>query len=261
MTIDVYSATGKKSGSIELPPAIFGVAVNKGLMHLALLRQQSNRRRAIAHVKTRGEVVGSTKKLFQQKGTGRARRGPVRSPLLKGGGKTFGPRNNANFTKDMPKKMRRAALFSCLSDAASRSGCLLALEAYPDDTKTKNFFSLLKALPLEIGRRIVIVLPSHHEGLERSARNIPRVKTLLAAYLNPEDIITARHIIFVADAISVANDTFVKKGAEPPETEEMPAPAKKELAKQPKAKKAPAKKPASKAKAAPKKASASTSSR
>lgn len=213
MTIDVYSSTGTKSGSVELPPALFEAPVNTGLMHLAVVRQQSNRRNPIAHVKTRGEIIGSTKKLFQQKGTGRARRGPIRSPLLKGGGKTFGPRNNANFTKDMPKKMRRAALFSCLSVCA-KQGSIIGLENYPDDTRTKTLFALLKKLPVELGRKILIVLPAHHKGLELSARNLPRVKTLLAPYLNAEDLLMAKKVIFLVDAIKVAEETFTEKNQE-----------------------------------------------
>ncbi len=209
MNIDIYTATGTKKGSLELPAALFEAPINKGLMHLALIRQQSNRRNSIAHVKHRGEVVGSTKKMFQQKGTGRARRGPGRSPLLRGGGKAWGPRNEANFVKDMPKKMRRAALFSCLSLRASE-GAILGLESYPEDIKTKTFFALLKKLPVELGRRITIVLPAHHRGIELSARNVPRVKTILASYLNPEDVLGSQRLIFVADAVSVAEKTFVR---------------------------------------------------
>lgn len=215
MKIDVYSATGTKNGTVDLPASLFEAPINKGLMHLALVRQQSNRRHPIAHVKTRGEVAGSTKKVYQQKGTGRARRGPIRSPLLRGGGKTFGPRNNANFTKDMPKKMRRAALFSCLSFSAQQ-GSVMAIENYPDEVKTKSLAMLLKKMPVELGRRIVIVLPAHHRGLELSARNIPRVKTLLASYLNPEDILSAKHLIFMVDAIKVAEQTFTgEKNVDP----------------------------------------------
>ncbi len=210
MKIDVYTATGTKKGSLELPASMFEAPINKGLMHLALIRQQSNRRNTVAHVKHRGEIVGATKKLFQQKGTGNARRGPIRSPLMKGGGKAFGPRNEANFTKDMPKKMRRAALFSCLSLRA-KEGAIIGLENYPDDVKTKTFMVLLKKLPIELGRRIVVVLPAHHRGVELSARNVPRVKTILAPYLNPEDVLGSQRIIFVADAVKVAEDTFIKK--------------------------------------------------
>ena len=210
MKIDVYTATGTKNGSLELPASLFEAKINKGLMHLALVRQQSNRRHAIAHVKHRGEVVGSTKKLFQQKGTGRARRGPGRSPLLNGGGKAFGPRNEANFQKDMPKKMRRAALFSCLSLRA-KEGAIIGLESYPDSIKTKTFMSLLKKLPVAIGRRIVFVLPSRHQGLELSARNVERVRTIHAAYLNPEDILGAQHVVFLVDAIAAAEKLFTGK--------------------------------------------------
>ncbi|MBP9773218.1 MAG: 50S ribosomal protein L4 [Candidatus Peribacteraceae bacterium] len=220
MKIDVYSSTGTKSGSMDLPASLFEAPINKGLMHLALVRQQSNRRHPIAHVKTRGEVAGTTKKAFQQKGTGRARRGALRSPLLRGGGKTFGPRNNANFQKNMPKKMRRAALFSCLSFSA-KNGCVVALESYPETIKTKSLSELLKKMPVELGRRIVIVLPAHHKGVELSARNIPRVRTILAGYLNPEDILQARHVIFLVDAIKVAEETFVKNAAELKEVEEQ----------------------------------------
>ncbi len=175
-----------------------------------IILRESNRRQPIAHVKHRGEVVGSTKKMFQQKGTGRARRGPLRSPLLKGGGKAFGPRNEANFVKDMPKKMRRAALFSCLSLRA-KEGAIIGLESYPDDIKTKSFMALLKKLPVEFGRRIMIVLDKRHRGLELSARNVPRVKTILAQYLNPEDLLVSKNIIFLTDAVKVAEDTFTKE--------------------------------------------------
>ncbi len=210
MKIDVYTATGTKKGSLELPSNMFEAKINQGLMHLALVRQQSNRRKPIAHVKHRGEIVGSTKKMFQQKGTGRARRGPIRSPLLKGGGKAFGPRNEANFVKDMPKKMRRAALFSCLSLRA-KEGAIIGLENYPEDVKTKTFMALLKKLPVEFGRRILVVMDKPQKGLELSARNVPRVKTLLAQYLNPEDLLVSKNIIFLTDAVKVAEETFTAK--------------------------------------------------
>ena len=207
MKIDVYSATGTKKGSIELPGSVFESRINQDLMHQAVVLQQSNRRRPIAHVKTRGEVRGSTRKVYQQKHTGRARRGPVRSPLLKGGGKTFGPRNDANFTKDMPKAMRHAALRSCLSLQAKK-GALLGLENYPETIKTKAFHGLLQKLPVEIGRRILFVVPEKHAALQTSSRNVPRVKIITAAYLNPEDVLLAKNIVFVGDAVDRAVKVF-----------------------------------------------------
>ncbi|MBP9850721.1 MAG: 50S ribosomal protein L4 [Candidatus Peribacteraceae bacterium] len=258
MNIDLFTATGTKKGSLELPARLFEAKINKGLMHLALVRQLSNRRHSIAHVKHRGEVVGTTKKAFAQKHTGAARRGALRSPLLRGGGKSFGPRNESNFTKDMPKKMRRAALFSCLSLRA-KEGAIIGLENYPDDTKTKNFMALLTKLPVEYGRRIVVVTAGRHRGLELSTRNIPRVKAIFAQYLNPEDILNAKHIIFLADAVNVAEQTFggtesvTEKRTKKDEARAVAA-KEKESTKVPTVKKEP------KAKAAPKK-KASTSTK
>ena len=210
MKIDVYTATGQKKGSLELPAALFEAAINQGLMHQAVVLQQSNRRRPIAHAKNRGEVIGSTKKLYAQKHTGRARRGPGRSPLLRGGGKTFGPRSDRNFTKAMPHAMRRVALLSALS-AQAKSGSILGLESYPDTVKTKDAAACLAKMPLEHGRKVLIVTPLKHRGLSLSTRNLPGVRAITAAYLNPEDILGARHIIFFVDAIAEAEKIFSKE--------------------------------------------------
>ncbi len=209
MKIDVYSATGTKKSTLELPAELFEARINMDLMHQAVLMQQSNRRNAIAHVKNRGEVRGSTRKVYDQKHTGRARRGPVRSPLLRGGGKAFGPRSDANFTKNMPKNMRHAALVSCLSKQA-KNGAIFGLESYPETVKTKAFHGLLQKLPVQIGRRILFVLPVKHDALHMSSRNVPRVKVITAAYLNPEDILLARSIVFVGDAVEKAAEIFGK---------------------------------------------------
>ncbi len=253
MKVDLFTSSGTKKGSLELPAAMFEAKINEGLMHLALVRQQSNRRHPIAHVKHRGEIVGTTKKAFQQKGTGRARRGALRSPLLRGGGKSFGPRNEANFVKDMPRKMRRAALFSCLSLKASE-GAIIGLEGYVDEVKTKTFMTLLQKLPVTIGRRILFVLGSPMRGLELSARNVPRVKTLSAKYLNPEDVLGATNIVFLSDAVQVAENTFCKedtriekKAEKIKKEDDAQAAAPKKATKAPKAKKEAA------TKAAPKK--------
>jgi large subunit ribosomal protein L4 len=255
MQIDLYSATGTKKGSLELPAALFEATINKGLMHLAVVRQQSNRRMPIAHVKHRGEIVGTTKKAYAQKHTGRARRGALRSPTMRGGGKAFGPRNDANFRKEMPKKMRRAALFSCLSLRA-KEGAIIGLENYPEDAKTKNFVSLLQKLPLDIGRRIMVVTAGRHSKLELAARNVPKVKTVFAQYLNPEDVLLAQKIIFLEDAVKLAEETFTTtdtlatKKSVKIKDEAVAKEAKPK--KEPKVVKEKIKKPAAKKKAAPK---------
>ena len=207
MNVDLYTASGSKKGTLSLPASLFEAPIKKDLMHQALIRQQSNRRLGIAHAKTRGEVVGSTKKVYAQKHTGRARRGPIRSPLLRGGGKAFGPRNNANFVKDMPKSMRRAALISCFSQKA-KDGAIIGLESYPDTMKTKEAMSLLKKLPVQIGRRILLVSAEPEKNIHLSTRNIPNVTVVYAAYLNPEDVLVSRHIIFLEAAVKKAEQLW-----------------------------------------------------
>jgi len=209
MQIDVYSATGSKLKQLDLPATLFGEEVNWGLIHQAVVRQQSNRRQSPAHVKTRGEVRGSTKKLYAQKHTGQARRGAVRSPLLRGGGKTFGPRNDKNYIKDMPRKMRHAALRACLSLQASK-GNVFGIDSYPETIKTKAVADMLKKMPLQHGRKVLLITDGTHNSLSMSARNIEGVKTVSASYLNPEDVLNARHLIFLVDALDRANKLFGK---------------------------------------------------
>jgi large subunit ribosomal protein L4 len=210
MQIDIYSSGGEKKKSMELPASLFGAEVNFGLMHQAVVMQQSNRRQSPAHVRTRGEVWGSTKKLFEQKHTGRARRGDIRSPSLRGGGKTFGPRNDKNYVKDMPQSMRHAALRSCLTQQAN-NGIIVGLESYPTTIKTKAAATLLTKLPIKLQKRVLFVLDGKHEGLQKSVKNIPSVKCVYAAYLNPEDILKARSIVFLVDAFKTAETVFGKK--------------------------------------------------
>ena len=210
MNIDVYTATGTKKGTATLPKGLFEAPVNEGLMHQAVVRQESNKRKSISFVKRRGDISGSTKKLFQQKGTGRARRGSVRSPILRGGSKSFGPSKLANYIKEMPKKMRRASLFSALS-AQAKAGTIIGLESYPDTVKTKDAVKMLEKMPVDIGRKILIVTPEHHPSLIKSVSNVPGVKTVMAQYLNPLDVLGSRHIIFLVDAIKKAEEVFGEK--------------------------------------------------
>lgn len=250
MTIDVFSATGIKGKQLTLPESLFGEAVNWGLMHQAVVRQQSNRRQSPAHVLTRSEVSGSTKKLFEQKHTGRARRGDIRSPSLRGGGKAFGPRNVKNFTKDMPKKMRHAALRSCLSLQAGK-GIISGLESFGDTIKTKTLVDLLAKMSLKDSRTILVVTKGVHTPLVKSARNVKSITVVPASYLNPEAVLHARSIVFLTDAIEEADTLFGKKHltANTGKTnagEKADTPKKAKTVKKPTTKKATAKKASSK---------------
>lgn len=209
MNVDLYTISGEKKGTTELPGTLFGGAVNNGLIHQVLLLQQSNRRRPIAHAKHRGEVQGSTRKLYQQKHTGRARRGSVRSPLLRGGGKSFGPRKERNFSVAMPQNMRHAALRSCLSLQA-KNGVIMAIEALPELKKTKESTAFLKKISVDLGRFTLFVTAAKAEHFLRCTKNIRGCKTILSQYLNPEDVLKSRRVFFTLDALTHAEKLFGK---------------------------------------------------
>lgn len=209
MKVDLYTQQGEKNGSVELPKAIFEVPFNKDLVHQALIRQLSNSRIAIAHTKTKGEVSGGGRKPFKQKGTGNARQGSTRNPHMKGGGVAFGPRNNRNFEKDMPKSQRRKALFCALSEKA-RNNEIIALEGYTAEVpKTKEFNALLKKLP--ITRNVLIVVPSKDKLVQKASGNIANAKTIIASYLNIHDLQKYRQVLLFKESVGKLEETFLKK--------------------------------------------------
>ncbi len=209
MKVDLYTQTGEKNGTVDLPKEIFEIPLNKDLIHQALIRQLHNKRVAIAHTKTRGEVRGGGRKPFKQKGTGRARQGTIRAPHMRGGGVVFGPSKERTFNKDMPKKQRRKALFSALSEKA-RNGEIIALEGYKADApKTKAFAELLSKLPIE--RNVLIVIPSKDAIVQKSSSNITNTKTILAGYVNIHDLQKYRKVLIFKEAITTLKETFLNK--------------------------------------------------
>lgn len=208
MKTDLYTQTGEKKGQVELKKEFFEVPFNEGLIHQALMRQQSNARKPIAHTKQRSEKRGGGRKPHRQKGTGYARQGSKRAPIFIGGGVVFGPRNVRNFTKDMPKKQRRKALFSALSVRAKNKQ-VIALEKYEGDIKTKTFTEMIAKLPVE--RNALIVIPEKNETIEKSASNLPNVKTLIVNYLNIADLQKYRTVIFLKDALDAMGGIFTEK--------------------------------------------------
>lgn len=208
MQATLYNQKGEKKGEITLRDSVFGVKVNRALMHQAVLFQMANSRKSIAHTKVQSDVRGGGRKPYRQKGTGNARQGSIRAPHYKGGGVVFGPRSNQNFTIKMPTGERRLALFSALSSKA-KGADVLVLDQYKGEMKTKPFAAMLKALPLP--RSVLIVLPAKNESLEKPARNLPHVKTILAPYLNVKDVLQYRSILFLEEALPVVEKTFLKK--------------------------------------------------
>lgn len=207
MKLDLYNQKGEKTGTVEAPKKFFEVEFNEGLVHEALIRQEGNQRSGVvAHAKTKGEVRGGGRKPYAQKGTGRARQGSTRNPHMRGGGVTFGPRNVRNFKKMMPKKMRRLALFSALSEKA-RSNEIFVLDTFEGKApKTKDFQKMVKALPVK--RDAVFFMAEKNEVFEKSSRNLPNVKTILVNYLNIRDLRKYDNVIFLQDAIKKMETIF-----------------------------------------------------
>lgn len=200
MVVPVYNAKGEKVGEIELSSDIFEAPVNVSLMHQALVRQQANARQGTHHTKSRGEVNRTKAKWYRQKGTGRARHGSRNAPLFVGGGVAHGPKPR-KYTKKMPRKMRRAALRSALSVKATEDQ-IVVLDALEMETfKAKDMLAVLSNLGLE--QQVLILLPERNEAVEKSASNLPQVKTLRASYLNIRDLLKYDHVLMPLGALQV----------------------------------------------------------
>lgn len=187
MKTKLFDQKWKEIGDIELNELVFGLDVNEGLIHRALVYQLANNRQVVAHTKTRGERRGSTRKIYRQKGTGRARMGSNRSPIRKKGWVVFGPRNNVNFEISMNRKERRKALFCALSSKLQNNQLVIVDNIDFKEIKTKNMVEVMKALPYE--QKALLALPAKNEIVEKSSANLPYVKTILADYLNIKDLL------------------------------------------------------------------------
>lgn len=206
MKIPLYTQEGSQKGEVDVSDKIFGVKTNKALIHRVMLMQLANKRHPIAHTLTKGEVRGGGKKPYRQKHTGRARQGSNRSPHFKGGGVAFGPRNERNFQTKIPKRERRLALFTALSEKA-KSQNISALEGYSVETpKTKLFANFISKLPFQ--KKILFVLPGKDTAIVRSSKNISRVKTVQVNYLNIVDILNHQDVIFLKDSLKKLEETF-----------------------------------------------------
>ncbi|MCS6843649.1 MAG: 50S ribosomal protein L4 [Caldilineales bacterium] len=198
MLVPVRNMAGETVSEIELRDDIFAAPINKYVMHQALVRQLANARRGTHSTKDRGEVSGGGRKPWRQKGTGRARQGSIRAPQWRGGGTVFGPKPRS-YEQRMPRKMRRLAIRSALS-AKVAANQLVVLDAWQlDAPKTKAIVGALQNLNVQ--RSALIVLPGHNPVVEKSARNLPDVKTLWAGYLNVRDLLGYHTVILSLDSI------------------------------------------------------------
>src|SRR3989344_3665832 len=197
----LYNQQGKEVGTTELPETVFGVKWNAALVKHVVEAERANRRQSIAHTKTRGEVRGGGKKPWRQKGTGRARQGSIRSPLWKGGGTTFGPRSDKDFSKKVNKRMARQALFVVLSAKMREGECRVLDRIDLEKPKTKEFAHVISNLGLS-GKSMAFV-STGEKTTERAARNIKSLAVLRAQDLNALDLLQSSNLLMPQEAIRV----------------------------------------------------------
>jgi len=214
MRVPIYNQQGKEIGRTLLPKEIFDVMMNPDLVHQVVVSQVANRRRIIAHAKTRGEARGGGRKPWRQKGTGRARAGSIRSPLWKGGGVTFGPTKEKVFKKKVPKKMKTGALFMVLTGKVKNNLLILLDKLKIEKPKTKLFVQIIENWKLKIenfkGGSSLIALPEMDKNLILATRNLPDVQTLQAKDLNALDLLSFKYLIAPKESIKVIKETFLK---------------------------------------------------
>lgn len=207
----VLNSKGEPAGTINLSPAVFEVfRKNTDVVHQAVVSHLASGRQVSAHAKTRGQVRGGGKKPWKQKGTGRARAGSSRSPLWRGGGITFGPSANRNFTKKINRRAARLAMMLVLSDKARDSKFHIFENFEIAAGKTKELANHLKDLRsrLSLGKKLLIVLSAKDEKLLLAARNLQSVRVKLANNLNIFDLLSADDIILVKDALPILEKIY-----------------------------------------------------
>jgi large subunit ribosomal protein L4 len=195
--VDVHNIEGKAVAQVDLADEVFNVPVKSHVLHEVVTMQLANRRSANPKVKHRGDVAGSTRKLYRQKGTGRARRGDIKSPLLRGGGVIFGP-DGRKYAYQVPKKVRKLALRMALSSKLQEKALVILDQFDLEEIKTKTFVGALKALKL---KSALIVTETQNDRLERSSRNVPAVKVLRSEGLNVYDVLKYDILVLLQPAI------------------------------------------------------------
>ena len=207
MKLDVLNIQGTKTGrTVELPDAIFGITPNEHTVYLAVKQYLANQRQGTHKSKERNEIARTTKKAFKQKGTGGARRGDMKSPLVRGGGRVFGPRPR-NYSFHLNRKVRQLARKSALS-AKAGAGQIVVVENFNFDApKTKQFVAMLANLSLT-GKKTLVVTPEHNQNVYMSGRNIEKVSIEEARNLSTYQVMNTQALVLSEGAISKIVETF-----------------------------------------------------
>ena len=214
MKVDVYNQKGEAIGATELPKSIFDVKMNADLVHQVFISHTANQRQNSAHTKNRGEVRGGGRKPWRQKGTGRARHGSTRSPIWVGGGVSGGPRNEKNWEREIPKKMKKKALLMVLSEKAKNNLLVILDDLQMEKPRTKEFAGLMNKLPAKSAKRLV--LNSDGNNIFLSARNIAKTQVLETRNLNVVDLLNNKFVIVTKKGIKEIESTFGAKNSKTP---------------------------------------------
>ena len=204
-TVAIYDIANKKVGDLELNENIFGVEMNAGLVHQAVVMQLASQRLGNHATKTRSMVRGGGRKPWKQKGTGRARSGSTRSPIWVGGGTVFGP-SPRSYAFSMPRKQRRLAIMCALSDKVANGEIVVLDSINFDAPKTKEVVKMLESFSVD--NKALIVTADYAENVDKSSRNIPGVKTINTIGLNVFDILNADKLFSTKDAIARIEEVY-----------------------------------------------------
>jgi large subunit ribosomal protein L4 len=216
MKLAVLNAEGKELRKLDVDDSVFGIEPNGPVLHQAFVTQRNNQRWGTARTKTRGEVVGSTRKVRRQKGTGGARAGSENSPTRVGGGTAFGPRPR-DYSQALPKKMRRLAIRSALSGKAADGQLVVIDQLAFDAPKTKEIMRILRNVGID--RSALIVTGEPDRMVLVSTRNLEKTKVLPARYLNVADMMNHKGLLMTEDAIRVAESLWAIKAPAKPKLE------------------------------------------
>lgn len=204
--VEVIGRDNTSVGQAELPDAIFGVEVKKGLLHEVVRNHNANRRQGTACTKTKGLVSGGGKKPFKQKGTGRARQGSNRSPLMRGGGTVFGPQPR-DYSYRLPKKVKWLALSSALTAKLNDGEVVVVDSLSVSEAKTKIVKGLLAGLGLK--GNVLMIIPEKNTDLELAVRNIPKVHVARVGELNVSSVLNHEKLLIAKDAIKRMEEAYL----------------------------------------------------
>ncbi|MCX6730072.1 MAG: 50S ribosomal protein L4 [Candidatus Portnoybacteria bacterium] len=209
MKSDVYNLEGENIGAMELPEDIFNVEINDDVIYQVVNAQIANSRQSIAHTKNRGDVSGGGKKPWRQKGTGRARHGSTRSPLWRGGGVTFGPRNEKNFSIKINKKIKQKALFMVLTSKIKDKELIILDDLKIKEPKTKLIANIiLKIFKDKKKPSVLMAMSKKDKNITVGSKNIYNLKTIFADSLNVLDLLSFKYLLLDKESIKVIEKTY-----------------------------------------------------